>query len=211
MTYSTDVARSLSYLRRYLTLLACCGSLVGLADTEGVYAFVDEFGGVNLTNVPDDERYEVLIAPVVVKNVIGRDSPATSDRLQRYDDVIRQTASRYGIDEALLRAVIYAESGYDPNAISSRGAGGLMQLMPGTAKRFGVANVFDPAENVRGGAQYLAELLKMFDNDLHLALAAYNAGEGAVLKYGKRVPPYPETTEYVSKVVAFYQRYRVPM
>ena len=83
--------------------------------------------------------------------------------------------------------------------------------MPETAKRYGVANVFDPADNVRGGAQYLAELLRTFENDLQLALAAYNAGEAAVLRYGKRVPPYRETAAYVVKVVDLYQKYRLPI
>jgi len=103
MTHSTDVARSLFYLRRHLTLLACGCSVVGLADTEGVYAYVDELGGIDPGNVPDDERCQIAMAPVVAKNVIANELAAPSGRLQRYDDVIRQTPSRYGIDEALLK------------------------------------------------------------------------------------------------------------
>lgn len=95
--------------------------------------------------------------------------------------------------------------------LSRRGAGGLMQLMPETAKRFGVSNVFDPADNVRGGAQYLAESNKLFRNNLQLVIAAYNAGEQAVLRHGNRIPPYRETTAYVPHVLAYYQRFRFPM
>jgi soluble lytic murein transglycosylase-like protein len=136
---------------------------------------------------------------------------SSPDNRQQYGAIVEQTAGRFGIDAALLHAMISVESGYDPNALSRRGAGGLMQLMPATAKRYGVANVFDPVDNVRGGARYLAELLKMFENDLPLALAAYNAGEAAVLKYGKRIPPYRETTDYVAKVVDSYNKRRSPM
>jgi soluble lytic murein transglycosylase-like protein len=111
----------------------------------------------------------------------------------------------------LLHAVISVESGYNARAVSKRGAAGLMQLMPETARRFGVADVFDPADNVRAGAQYLIALLKLFDNDLRLALAAYNAGEGAVIKYGRRIPPYRETAAYVPRVVGFYEKFRLLM
>ena len=205
-------------LRISLTVLALCGPLAARADTgiynladTGIYKFVDEQGGLHLSNVPDDKRYQVLIAPIVATSEAMREAPVNPDSRQQYGAVIERVAGQFGIDAALLHAVISVESGYNPNALSRRGAGGLMQLMPETAKRFGVANVFDPADNVRGGAQYLAELLKMFDNDLRLTLAAYNAGENAVLKYGKRIPPYRETVDYVPKVVGFYQKYRVSM
>ncbi len=124
-----------------------------------------------------------------------------------YRAVVAREALRYGLEPALLHAVISVESGYNANAVSKRGAAGLMQLMPETAKRYGVVNVFDPVENVRAGAHYLGDLLKLFDNDLTLALAAYNAGEGAVLKYGS-IPPFRETAAYVPKVVAFYEKLR---
>ena len=207
-------------LRISLTVLALCGPLAGRADTgiynladTGIYKFVDEQGVLHLSNVPDDKRYQVLIAPDVPAGEETRDPPVpvSPDYRNQYSAVVEQVAGRYGIDAALLHAVILVESGYNPKAISRRGAAGLMQLMPETAKRYGVADVFDPADNVRGGAQYLAELLKMFDNDLRLTLAAYNAGENAVLKYGKRIPPYRETAAYVPKVVDFYQKYRLAM
>ncbi len=122
----------------------------------------------------------------------------------KYVPIIKTVARKHRLMPELLHAVIQAESAYDHRAKSSAGAMGLMQLMPATAERFGVANVWDPKQNVEGGAQYLRELLDMFKNNLKLALAAYNAGEGAVKKYGNRVPPYPETRDYVRKVINFY-------
>lgn len=175
----------------------------------GVYAFVDARNGIYLTNVPDNDRYEVLIAPVAPADVKQRRNASfRAGGQDRYRALIRRVSGRFGVEPALVRAVIAVESGYDPNAISKRGAGGLMQLMPETAKRYGVIDVFDPAENVRGGVRYLADLLSRFDNNLRLALAAYNAGESAVSKYDGRIPPYPETREYVPKVVAIYRKYR---
>ncbi len=200
----------MSFLRISLTALTFCGPLAGLADT-GIYTFVDDQGVINLSNVPDDERYQVLIAPVVSTSEKMREAPVDPDSRLQYGAVVERVAGQLGIDAALLHAVISVESGYNPNALSKRGAGGLMQLMPETAKRYGVANVFDPAENVRGGAQYLAELLKLFENDLQLALAAYNAGENAVLKYGRKIPPYRETAAYVPRVVDFYNKLRLSM
>lgn len=201
-------------LRIGLALLALCSPLACPADP-GIYAFVDAEERIHLSNVPGDDRYQVLIAPPVAaeQRTEQRTQAAAANpgNRQRYGAVIEQIASRVGIDAALLHAVIAVESGYDANAVSGRGAGGLMQLMPATARRYGVANVFDPAENVRGGAQYLAELLKLFDNDLQLALAAYNAGEAAVLKYGGRIPPFRETTAYVPKVVGIYRRHQWSM
>ncbi|WP_330178091.1 lytic transglycosylase domain-containing protein [Candidatus Vondammii sp. HM_W22] len=108
----------------------------------------------------------------------------------------------------LLHAIVRAESSYDPRARSRTGAMGLMQLMPATAKRYGVSDRWNPKANLNGGARYLKDLLSMFQNDLKLALAAYNAGENAVKKYGNKVPPFPETQQYVTRVLAFYQKNR---
>jgi soluble lytic murein transglycosylase-like protein len=124
-----------------------------------------------------------------------------------YRDEITAAAAQYGVDEAIVRAIIHAESAYNPNALSRVGAQGLMQLMPATARRFGVSNPFEPAQNIRGGVQYLAWLLKRFNGDLTLAAAGYNAGEGAVDKY-KGVPPYSETQRYVVRVAQLAERYR---
>jgi soluble lytic murein transglycosylase-like protein len=124
-----------------------------------------------------------------------------------YNAEISAASRDYGVDEAIVRAIIHAESAFNPNALSRVGAQGLMQLMPATARRFGVGNPFDAAQNIRGGVQYLAFLLKRFNGDLRLAAAGYNAGEGAVDKY-KGVPPYSETQRYVQRVDLLAQRYR---
>ena len=108
----------------------------------------------------------------------------------------------------MLHAVITVESRYDAAAVWPKGAIGLMQLMPGTAKRYGVADPFDPVQNVAGGARYLRDLLRMFDHDVRLALAAFNAGEHSVVRHGYRIPPFAETLEYVPRVLDLYRRYR---
>jgi soluble lytic murein transglycosylase-like protein len=124
------------------------------------------------------------------------------DRRTQYDVYIEKYSRLYGVDPVLVRAVIQIESNFNPSCVSSKGARGLMQLMPGTAKRFGVKRVHDPEENIRGGVAYLAILLRMFD-DLPRALAAYNAGEGAVQRYGG-IPPYAETATYVKRGLTVY-------
>ena len=124
-----------------------------------------------------------------------------------FDSEIASASSKYGVDEAVVRAIIHAESSFNPKARSRVGAQGLMQLMPATARRFGVEDAYEPAQNIRGGVQYLAWLLKRFDGNLTLAAAGYNAGEGAVDKY-KGVPPYSETQRYVQRVGVLAERYR---
>jgi Transglycosylase SLT domain len=120
------------------------------------------------------------------------------------DQLITKNSTRFGIDPYLVFLVIEQESHFRTRAVSPKGAQGLMQLMPGTARRFGVKRPFDPVENIRGGTQYLKELLSMFNNRVDLALASYNAGEGRVLNYGNRVPPFKETREYVRRISARY-------
>lgn len=122
-----------------------------------------------------------------------------------YEPLVEQTARAYGLESALLHAVIHAESSYNAKAVSKQGAQGLMQLMPGTARRYEVADAFDPAQNVRGGARYLRDLLEIFHDDLRLVLAAYNAGEYAVIRHGYRVPPLKATVAYVTRVLELYR------
>ncbi len=124
-------------------------------------------------------------------------------RRMRYQPLIEAAAYRHGLLPELLHAVIRTESAYKPNALSHAGACGLMQLMPATAERFRVTQIWDPAQNIEGGAAYLRFLLDLFDHDLRLALAGYNAGEGAVKRYGNQIPPYKETQNYVRKVLQF--------
>jgi soluble lytic murein transglycosylase-like protein len=125
------------------------------------------------------------------------------DRPSRYDPIIERYAAKYAIDPTLVRAVIQVESDFNPACVSNKGARGLMQLMPGTASRFGVAKIHDPEQNIHGGVKYLAYLTRLFPNDLPRALAAYNAGENAVLKYGG-IPPYAETQTYVKRAMTVY-------
>jgi soluble lytic murein transglycosylase-like protein len=124
-----------------------------------------------------------------------------------FSNEIHAAAQQYGVEEAIVRAIIHAESAYRPNAVSRAGARGLMQLIPSTASRFGVADAFDPAQNIQGGVKYLAFLLKRYNSNLSLVAAGYNAGEGAVDKYGG-VPPYAETQRYVQRVGQLADRYR---
>ena len=126
----------------------------------------------------------------------------------RYDEMIRTYAGRYGVDPALVKAVIQAESGFRARVRSNRGARGLMQVMPGTGRAYGVRNLYDPKQNLRAGIRYLRYLLDRHDNDPQLALAAYNAGAGAVKTYGG-VPPFAETRGYVAKVLRYHRRYQM--
>ncbi len=123
------------------------------------------------------------------------------------DQLIKQNAARFAVDPYLVFLVIEQESHFHPGALSPKGARGLMQLMPGTARRFGVVRPFDAAENIRGGTQYLRQLLTMFNGRVDLALASYNAGEGRVLDFGNRVPPFKETRDYVKRISSRYQNH----
>lgn len=134
-----------------------------------------------------------------------RDS--SPERFSRYDSFIREGFLLYQIPEALIRAVIQVESNFDPRAVSPAGAHGLMQLMPATADAMMVEDIFDPRQNILGGTRYLRILANLFNGDLHLTIAGYNAGEGAVMRYGG-IPPYAETQAYVVHVLEHYQKYR---
>lgn len=125
---------------------------------------------------------------------------------KKFSPLIAKAASKYQVDAKLLHAVIQTESAYNEKAISSAGAVGLMQLMPATAARYGVSNRKNATQNIDGGAHYLKDLFKMFNSNLKLVLASYNAGEGAVKKYHNSIPPYPETRNYVRKVLRLYQK-----
>jgi soluble lytic murein transglycosylase-like protein len=179
-----------------------------------VYSFTARDGTVNLSNIPEDSRYTVLItAPAVVQPAIATAGEASPPPLKiaqkvQYDKLVDKVARTYGLDSALLHAVISVESRYRSDAVSRRGALGLMQLMPRTARHYGVADPLDPLQNLHGGAKYLRYLLKTYNNDVSLALAAYNSGETAVAKYGNRIPPYRETKQYVPRVLGFYNKYR---
>ncbi|MCF7987086.1 MAG: transglycosylase SLT domain-containing protein [Methylovulum sp.] len=196
----------------------------GCAD---IYKFIDSNGHTYYTNSPKTTRYldangqgyyadqpRNLVSKQIfrfkTRTYTAKDFTPQAVRYfsankRRYSDLIEQTAFRHQVDPKLVHAVIQTESAYNSSAISSAGAIGLMQLMPGTAKRFGVDNPVDPNQNVEGGIRYLKHLLGLFDSNLDLAVAAYNAGENAVIKYNHSIPPYPETQNYVKQVLALYK------
>jgi soluble lytic murein transglycosylase-like protein len=172
-----------------------------------VYSFIDASGVVHYTNVPVDPRYQVLLASPKEKTQSG----AAYDALLlatagRFDPLIESAAAAAAVEPELLRAVIVIESGFNARAVSKAGAAGLMQLMPGTARRYGVSDRFDPEQNIHAGARYLKSLIVRYNNDIKLALAAYNAGEQAVDRCGRCIPGYRETQAYVPKVWQMYQR-----
>lgn len=176
----------------------------------GIFGFVDDEGVEHLSNIPDDRRYRLLLAdrfePAQTALRAPRGVLALPFGERPFHDSVLRASSATGIDAALLHAVITVESGYQAGAVSAKGATGLMQLLPGTARRYGTVNLLDPAENIGAGARYLRDLLRLFDNNLELALAAYNAGENAVIRHGRRLPPYAETRRYVPLVLAHYQK-----
>jgi soluble lytic murein transglycosylase-like protein len=168
-----------------------------------VWKRVDERGVVHLSN-----RHLGPGSVLILRSRSPRgpgSSPASMDRRRaRFAPLIEGAARRYGLNPELVHAVVQAESAYDPDAVSPAGAVGLMQLMPATAARYGVRDRRDPAANVAGGVRYLRDLLLQF-RQVPLALAAYNAGENAVVRHGNRIPPFPETQAYVRRVIDFYQ------
>jgi soluble lytic murein transglycosylase-like protein len=177
-----------------------------------IYSYVDSAGVTHFTNVPVDDRYAVFIkAPPEPGHEsasrTGLARAAYKERVASYAGLIDAAAKRAALQPALLRAVIAVESAFDPRAVSRAGAQGLMQLHPATARRYGVGDAFNAEQNVAGGAHYLSDLLRRFDNNLELALAAYNAGEEAVERHGRHIPPYRETREYVPAVLRLYKQF----
>jgi soluble lytic murein transglycosylase-like protein len=191
-----------------LIVLFCVLFLTSLTSA-GIYRYEDEDGVIHFTNCPRDPKFRLYIRES--KEDVGEESRAVSflstRELQLYDSLISEFSKKYQVDSALIKAIIRAESGFNAHAISRKGAKGLMQLMPETAVRWNVSNVFSPRENIEGGVRYFKYLLSLFNNDLRLSLAAYNAGENLVYELGS-IPPYRETVDYVRKVLNFYQSYR---
>jgi len=158
----------------------------------------------NFSMFLDNDRIERIERESALANQPGGTKRDWASGDNRLDSVIRENGKRFGVDPYLIFCVIEHESHFHTNAVSPKGAIGLMQLMPGTASRFGVRNPFNATQNIYGGTQYLRELLQAFPGRLDLALAGYNAGEGAVIKYGGNVPPYRETREYVRRITRRY-------
>jgi soluble lytic murein transglycosylase-like protein len=179
-----------------------------------IYSFKDEKGIVHFTNIKGlDSRYK-LIRKEDGSSMLPATASATrvfmptQADIDRYAHIVQTAAKAYGVESSLVHAVISAESGYDRYAVSRAGAMGLMQLMPETARRYGVQNIMDPTENIHGGVRYLADLMQMFKGRVDLVIAAYNAGENAVIRAGHKVPNYAETRHYVPKVLGFYKNFQ---
>ncbi|MEA3134790.1 MAG: hypothetical protein QOG17_2636 [Gammaproteobacteria bacterium] len=171
-----------------------------------IYTYMDADGVKHFTDVPDNNRYRLLVlSPQELTQSGEHYNAILLARAARYDSIIERAAISAAVEANLLRAVIVVESGFNPRAVSKRGAVGLMQLMPATASRFGASNLFDPKDNVRAGARYLKYLMDRFGHNIRLALAAYNAGEDAVDRNGGQIPPFAETMAYVPKVLKIYR------
>lgn len=192
------------------SILTFCVSILLMVANQShatIYRYIDPQGRLILTDKPKHSGYIPLIKTKRGWAPKYDFKPNFANR-NKYSPYIRAAANKHSIPYHLVHAVISVESAYNPNAVSSAGAQGLMQLMPATAIRFGVEDPFDPRENINGGIQYLRYLVDLFKGDYKLVLAAYNAGEGAVKRYGNRIPPFRETQDYVRKVLNYYNKYR---
>jgi soluble lytic murein transglycosylase-like protein len=216
---STDLPATHAAPRQFVAaaVIAAVLSALPFAVSAQVYTGTEANGTLVLSNHSSDQATTLLIASddaaapgsaAIHKpaQTSARANPATSAARLALRPWIRDAAARHSVSESLLTAVIAVESGFDQQAVSHKGAKGLMQLMPDTARRFGAKDVFAVQDNLHAGAAYLRSLMLMFDQDQTLALAAYNAGEGAVLRAGRRVPEYRETQQYVAKVLAYAGR-----
>jgi soluble lytic murein transglycosylase-like protein len=187
-----------------IATLACLWCAGCRAD---VYGYTDEQGVAHFSNVPANAKYHLLIS----SGASGKTGLHTAkdgywlSKSATYDSMIENAAFANTLHPTLIRALIVVESGFNPRAVSRRGAVGLMQLRPDTARRYGVADRYDPEQNIRAGTRYLGDLMTLFDSNTELALAAYNAGEAAVARYGGHIPPFKETREYVPNVLKVYR------
>lgn len=170
-----------------------------------IYRYLDDDGVLNFSDQYPAAGAEMIKKIPVPVPLFGQDRFLRGVERGNFNTAIEYAAAKHGLDPHLIRAVIEAESDFNPRAVSRTGAKGLMQLMPSTARRYKVKDVFDPSQNIDGGANYLRDLLKKYRGDLRLALAAYNSGEDTVLRYSG-IPPYRETMEYVEKIVDRYGR-----
>ena len=211
---------------RYSFALVACTLFASAAAQADVYRTVDlKTGAVTYTNIPRQSgmRYQLVLREGSVSEPVSGDRTAGvrgtgsrgasltyswAEKSKLFSNHIAAAAKANNLEPALIRAVISAESAFNPFAESTAGAVSLMQLMPGTAQRYGVSNRRDPAQSIHGGARYLRDLLQMFNNNIPLALAAYNAGEDAVIRHGNRIPPYRETIDYVPRVMRYYMQFR---
>lgn len=190
-----------------LKVIALLGFVILACPSPGhsdIYKYIDKSGVIHLTNVPSQPHVKYSLV-MKERRVLFK---MTSKDMTRYDSLIRKASEKYNVDSALIKAVIKAESNFNHRAVSPVGAKGLMQLMPSTAAELNVQDVFHPENNIDGGVRYLRYLLRLFQDNLALALAAYNAGEGAVARYNNSIPPYRETQNYVQRVLHYLNQYR---
>ena len=191
------------WYRRFLVAMLCLSPLYATSTFADIYKFIDDDGVTHLTNIPTESNRNYILL-IKEKRVIMK----VKGDVAQYDDIIRKASEKYDVDYALIKAVIKAESNFNHRAVSPVGAQGLMQLMPKTASSLNVQDSFHPENNINGGVRYLRYLLRLFNGNLSLALAAYNAGEGAVARYNNRIPPYPETQTYVQRVLQYLEQHR---
>ena len=197
-------------LRLLLLLISVQLIALSTASAADIYVYKRADGARLIT---DHARSEPGYTLVKVYSSLEDDTPVYADppriatRATEFDGLIQRISDSTMLDPALIKSVMHAESAFNPNALSNKGAQGLMQLMPGTAERYGVTRILDPRQNVLAGSRYLRDLLRQFNGDMRLALAGYNAGENAVRKYGG-IPPYSETQQYVRRVMDLYKGYR---
>lgn len=187
--------RSVSLFLCVVMLLLPAGQ--GIAD---VYMYIDSDGVVSFTNTPTSTDYKLYIKekPIKLQRVYST---------KKYDHLILKAEQKFGVDFSLIKAVIKVESGFNPKAVSKKGAKGLMQIMPMNYKSLSISDPFDPEENIMGGTKYLNKMLQRYKKKLPMALAAYNAGPQAVDRY-RQIPPYKETQNYVKKVMQLYSQYK---
>jgi len=202
--------------RNKISMMVAAVALSAVAQSAlaDIYMLKDERGVVHFTNIPQGDKRFKMVRKEAGTSAYTAAAGAPQYQMPKeefirlYSPIIDSMSKTHNVESALVHAVITAESGYNPGAVSRVGARGLMQLMPDTARRFGVQNIMDPTENIQGGVKYLRELLTMFNGNKELAVAAYNAGENAVIRHGNRVPPYAETVSYVPKVLGIYQKFQ---
>jgi soluble lytic murein transglycosylase len=185
---------------RVMALIVGLTFFVIPAANADIYVYIDHEGTLHFTNTPTSSQYKVYLRETFA-------TPPKAYQITSYDDVISEAAKRHGLSSSLIKALIHVESYFNPKAVSTKGAIGLMQIMPENLQSLNINDPFDPWENIMGGARYLKSMLERFRGELPLALAAYNAGPTAVERY-RNIPPYPETEAYVKKVMRFFRHYK---
>lgn len=192
-----------TYIRPTLTVISLLTAvcLIAIPAAADIYMYIDSKGVMHFTNTPTSTQYRVYIKERP-KRSLGK-----LQDMDRYDDIMAEAARRHGVDAPLIKAMVRAESAFDPKAVSHKGALGLMQIMPKNLKRLKVSDPYNPWDNIMGGTRYFKQMLERFDGQLPLALAAYNAGPHTVEHY-RGIPPYNETQNYVRKVMRFYSAFK---